>query len=126
MIGKTHLIPMLLLIFISQSIVASVIPCSMKSSMDSSMESSMTSSTSQNEIDHSQHHMPMDNSSSDLLSSEMNCQSDCQCPMTSCLSVLVSTSLVLQSANIPRTNFPALHNTEILSRLSSLYRPPIV
>ena len=105
MMNKSLLIPVLLLIFLGQSIAASAIPCQMD----------MTT-TIDNTIDHSAHNMAADST---------NCGLDCKCPMASCVSVVITSSDSLALAQQPSMKFLLLASQQTTQSLTSLYRPPI-
>ena len=101
MMNKSLLIPVLLLIFLGQSIAASAIPCQMDMAPT---------------IDHSTHDMAPDST---------NCSLDCKCPMASCVSVVITSIDNLALAQQPSMKFLLLASQQTTQSLTSLYRPPI-
>ena len=109
MMNKALLIPVLLLIFLGQSIAASAIPCQMD--MTTTLEQSIDQT-----IDHSAHNMTPDS---------IDCGLDCNCPMASCVSVVITSIDNLVLAQQPSKKFLLLASQQTTQSLTSLYRPPI-
>jgi len=107
---KSLLITLLLLIFLGQTVSASVIPCQMD------MTSHNMTQQIDDSIDHSAHNMPAE---------AANCELDCQCPMASCVSVLITSVDSSSPEQQPSMKFLMLTSQHITQRLTSLYRPPI-
>jgi hypothetical protein len=113
MMNKALLIPVLLLIFLGQSIAASAIPCQMD--MTTTLEQTIDQSID-NTIDHSAHNMTPDS---------IDCGLDCNCPMASCVSVVITSIDGLVLAQQPSMKFLLLASQQTTQSLTSLYRPPI-
>ncbi len=95
-----------LLIFVGQSLIAAVIPCQM-GHMDMSVA----------EMDHSK--MAREQTTM------TECGLDCNCPMVTCFSVIITNTLTINSESIPSEKIA--QPIVLASNQSStfLYRPPI-
>jgi hypothetical protein len=110
MMKKSLLIPVLLLIFLGQSLAASAVPCQMD------MTTLNVTQQMGEGIDHSSHNMAPDSS---------DCGLDCNCPMASCVSVVMTSIDSLVLAQQPSKKFLLLASQQTTQSLTSLYRPPI-
>ena len=105
---KSLLIPVLLLIFVGQSIAASATPCQ--------MDMTPTMDSIDKGIDHSNHNIAPD---------ATDCGLDCDCPMASCVSVVITSIDNLVVTQQPSKKFLLLSSQQTTQSLTSLYRPPI-
>ena len=115
MMNKSLLIIVLLLIFIGQSIAASAIPCQMDM-MTPNITQQIGNTLDGQTIDHSGHNMAPETT---------NCQLDCQCPMATCVSVVITSINSLVLTQQPSMKFLLLESQQTTQSLTSLYRPPI-
>ncbi|MFT5452825.1 MAG: hypothetical protein ACI9N9_002323 [Enterobacterales bacterium] len=115
--NKSLLIPVFLLIFLGQSIAASAIPCQMDmtTTIDQAISQTIDHNIDHN-IDHSAHNMAQDTT---------NCGLDCDCPMASCVSVVITSIDNLVVTQQPPIKFLLLSSQHTTQSLTSLYRPPI-
>ncbi len=100
-----------LLIFVGQSLVAAAIPCQMDQ-MDMSVAKIASVEVDHSKMNHDQTTMT-------------ECSLDCNCPMATCLSVIITNSLANNSEN---THSEKIAQPIVLASnqsSTSLYRPPI-
>ena len=106
--SKLLIVIFTILVFIGQSVAATAIPCSMTNDMQS--QSDM--------VDHSGHDMDQDISSGD-------CGLDCNCPMATCLSVVVASNLDLEVEGNLSQKVSSSTVLSVTQTSTFLYRPPI-
>ena len=106
---------LMLLAFVGQGVAAAIIPCQMD----------MQTSSDVMDLDHTGHNLKMNALDQNVDSSEIDCTLNCNCPMATCLSALIPTSLVLNPEPVPTLKFSSTITKSIEQGPNSLYRPPI-
>lgn len=121
--GKNNiLIAITLLIFIGQANVSSVIACSMMLQPMPQIDHQMMSG-----MNHSNHSMnKMKNSDNQSMASMQDCcDNDSNCSMSGCVTVAVTSDILLQSTEFIQHSIISDYSMAPRQSLSSLYRPPI-
>ena len=111
-----------LLIFVGQSLIAAVIPCQM-GHMDMSVTEIASLEIDHTKMDHSSHQMSQSMEHDQTIMTE--CGLDCNCPMATCFSVIVTNTLTINSENIPSEKIAQPIVLASNQSPTFLYRPPI-